>query len=1006
MNEKEVSIKFKNTVSGEAKVEKLAESLERINAYTNGIKEGTIKTIEVSSASINQNLAKIERNTRTSGLLQSGRALISTLKSASQKIGELTTKSMAYLETLNLYQVAFKEAGKSVEESTKETTKFINKMSEMYSLDESWLTETIARFKQLSNAMGLSGETGTKLSKILTQLSVDASSLYNVNPEQAVSKFTSALAGQTKPVRFFGADITEKTLGQTLQQLDISETVDQLSYTEKRLLIVISLVNQMKNAIGDWGKTLESPANQTRILSQQWERLQRSVGNVFLGTVAKILPYLNGIIMALVEIFNVIADIFGFDIGDYDYGVIEVADDFGTMSDNIGTAATNAKKLRQGLRGFDKLNVITTPSSGGAGGGASVGGGSGMNKKLLDALNSTYDEYINKLKNVESNATKIRDKILEWLGFTKHVDEETGKVYWKLDDTKNSIYEIAGRIKNIAKYLGQIAWGVIKTILNDLKSGGFGKVISGVLGGIENILKMASKNKTIINVLSKIIEFVLILKGIGAVSKVLGLSNSFSKLSDALKTNERELKDENKELSKFGKFVKNLPKTVDAVKTGVKGLVSLGGGLLIISDAFKNMAENGFNTANAMELVIGGMMTIKGVIDIATAAATLLGVGLTSALGVVGVVATALVGIVAVFSRGKSDLEKMADEMDELHQRAKDQADTNLVEISHIEELSNELDNLADANGRVKKSDEERVNYILGRLNEALGTEYKLVDGQITQNGKVVKSLKAVKDSIEEVIRKKKYEIIVDAYKDEYIQALKNEKKLNEELKKIEEGRADAAIYANGQAKIYMKMYKDALEENKKTIKDYDDLLAASYSENADDMDAQLYKYTQDTKYLTDGVKTMMGETKKQVDETGKSFKIFGKTYKTKIEVDADTSKAKSAFNKLFGENSGLKKFAASLGINLPKFASGGLPPVGQLFVANERGPELVGHIGGQSFVANQNQMMDLLDRKIDNSGTTNATIIVKVGDKEIAKQVINDLQDMAKTNGRPIEIG
>jgi hypothetical protein len=92
--------------------------------------------------------------------------------------------------------------------------------------------------------------------------------------------------------------------------------------------------------------------------------------------------------------------------------------------------------------------------------------------------------------------------------------------------------------------------------------------------------------------------------------------------------------------------------------------------------------------------------------------------------------------------------------------------------------------------------------------------------------------------------------------------------------------------------------------------------------------------------------------------------------------------------------------------MDIPKFASGGLPPVGQLFVANERGPELVGQIGGQSFVANQSQMMDLLDKKIGNNGTTNATIIVKVGDKELAKQVINDLQDMAKTNGRPIEIG
>ena len=87
-------------------------------------------------------------------------------------------------------------------------------------------------------------------------------------------------------------------------------------------------------------------------------------------------------------------------------------------------------------------------------------------------------------------------------------------------------------------------------------------------------------------------------------------------------------------------------------------------------------------------------------------------------------------------------------------------------------------------------------------------------------------------------------------------------------------------------------------------------------------------------------------------------------------------------------------------------FAQGGLPPVGQLFIANEKGPELVGHIGGQSFVANQNQMMDLLDKKIGNAGgMNNATFIIQVGSKEVARTVLNDLQDMAKSNGKPITI-
>jgi flagellar capping protein FliD len=125
------------------------------------------------------------------------------------------------------------------------------------------------------------------------------------------------------------------------------------------------------------------------------------------------------------------------------------------------------------------------------------------------------------------------------------------------------------------------------------------------------------------------------------------------------------------------------------------------------------------------------------------------------------------------------------------------------------------------------------------------------------------------------------------------------------------------------------------------------------------------------------------------------------------VKVKADTSSATTSIgNFMKNFNTSFKNAMKGLGINVQGFATGGLPPVGQLFVANEKGPELVGHIGGQSFVANQNQMMDLLDKKIGNAGSmNNATFIIQVGSKEVARTVLTDLQDMAKSNGKPITI-
>ena len=302
-------------------------------------------------------------------------------------------------------------------------------MSEMYGLDEAWVMKTTSLFKQLANAMGMSAETGERLSKLLTQMSVDISSLYNLDVSQVPQILQSALAGQTKPARRLGADITQTTLQTTLDSLGIDRKVVNLSYVEKRLLIVISLTQQLSRATDDWGRTLESPANQMRILNEQFSRLSRETGNVFLPILAKVLPYLNAIVMVLTEIIAIIARLFGYKKEDYDY-FETMADDIYDFSDGVGAAASGVEKLKRGLRGFDKLNNITTPTAGSGGVGAGAGG---IDPDLMNAFNKAYDDYFKKISQVEMKATRIRDRIMEWLGFQKNIDEETNDVYFTFE---------------------------------------------------------------------------------------------------------------------------------------------------------------------------------------------------------------------------------------------------------------------------------------------------------------------------------------------------------------------------------------------------------------------------------------------------------------------------------------------------------------------------------------------------------------------------------------------
>lgn len=90
------------------------------------------------------------------------------------------------------------------------------------------------------------------------------------------------------------------------------------------------------------------------------------------------------------------------------------------------------------------------------------------------------------------------------------------------------------------------------------------------------------------------------------------------------------------------------------------------------------------------------------------------------------------------------------------------------AEMDHTQKLADELRSLADASGRVKDTDKERVQFILNELNKALGTEYEMT-------GNVIKNYKDLDESINDVIASKKANALLEAYNDQYVQAIQNE---------------------------------------------------------------------------------------------------------------------------------------------------------------------------------------------------------------------------------------
>jgi hypothetical protein len=74
------------------------------------------------------------------------------------------------------------------------------------------------------------------------------------------------------------------------------------------------------------------------------------------------------------------------------------------------------------------------------------------------------------MENVRMKATDIRDKIMDWLGFTKLVDEKTGEITWKLQEGYTKFELIKDTILGIG--LALAGWKISKALgLLDLKAG-------------------------------------------------------------------------------------------------------------------------------------------------------------------------------------------------------------------------------------------------------------------------------------------------------------------------------------------------------------------------------------------------------------------------------------------------------------------------------------------------------------------------------------------------------
>lgn len=345
-----------------------------------------------------------------------------------------------------------------------------------------------AMFAQVSESIGVAEESALNFSDALTMLGADWASLRNTTFEEAWGKFASALAGQSRAVRAFGIDITNATLQEYAYKYGLTQAISEMNQATKAQLRLLAILDQSKVAFGDLANTMQSPSNQLRMLKQNFSNLARTIGNLFLPIVSAVLPYINGLVIALQRLFSWIGGLLGIkfnsinsSIGGMDSGIEDLVGGTEDAESALGGANDAAKKLKNTILGFDELNQLNdnSDSSGGSGSGGGIGGGSALlDEEIANALAEYQKAWDEAFDRMENKAQDIADRICnsfkrgDYEGIGKYIGSGITKglesINW------NSVYGVS---KNFGKGFAEFLNGLISPSLFS----SVGKTIAGAL---------------------------------------------------------------------------------------------------------------------------------------------------------------------------------------------------------------------------------------------------------------------------------------------------------------------------------------------------------------------------------------------------------------------------------------------------------------------------------------------------------------------------------------------
>lgn len=434
----------------------------------------------VTAANEKQRKSYLSLSNQMNGFMRNMAKLVS-LKAIAEYLGNAVAKFNDFYEATDLFHNAMGNL-------SGEADTLISKMQGLLGVDPTKAMTYMATIQSLGTSFGLTSDKAYILSKNLTQLAYDEGSYWNKNVAETFTAMSSAISGEIEPIRRLGVDLSQARLQQELLALGFNKQVSSLSQADKAVLRYIAIMKQTANVQGNLAQTIQSPANQIKILKAQLDMLAKSVGSLLYPAMKSILPPLIAAVQLIREFVQWVAKLMGVKVVFTDF--TKSADSVGGIGDAMDDTTDSTKKAAKALKdytmGFDELNIIDpTQGSSGSGSGASAG------NILGDVDLSGYDMFKQYNEEFAKQIDAIKQKIKAMLPLIATV--ATAFAAWKLTNLITDIVDAISKmnaLKSIVLGLGVFTVGIVLEITgikdaieNGVNGKNFAEIVLGALIG-------------------------------------------------------------------------------------------------------------------------------------------------------------------------------------------------------------------------------------------------------------------------------------------------------------------------------------------------------------------------------------------------------------------------------------------------------------------------------------------------------------------------------------------